>query len=345
MLQQAWSAVQPQLMIGRAPAFRRALELMHRYAGFDAPVLITGETGTGKELFARAIHHLGSRSTGPFIPVNCGALPDSLLEDELFGHLRGAYTDARADRDGLIAQAQGGTLFLDEVDALTARAQVALLRFLQDRRYQPLGGASVRDADIRIVASTNSDLAALVKDGGFRGDLLFRLDVATLQVPPLRARLEDVVLLAKHFLGQFAARYDMAVPTLSAQVETALIAYGWPGNVRELENTMHRALILAEQHNVDRLTLGVLATQEEAGLVDDQADPAPFSGGLKAARARQCRSFDRRYVSWLLDRTNGNVAAAAREAGTERRNLGRILKRLGVEPDGFREGRALGRVE
>lgn len=323
-------------IVGRSPAFVHTLRLMRRYAKFDAPVLISGETGTGKELFARAIHYLGRRSGGPFVPVNCGALPDTLLEDELFGHIRGAFTDARGDRKGLITQAEGGTLFLDEVDALSPRAQVAVLRFLQERQYRPLGSERPREADLRIVAATNADLSSLIGAGGFRTDLMFRLDVATLRIPPLRERPDDLSLLIEHFLRDYADRYGCAVPTLSESVQAELAAHGWPGNVRELENAMHRAVILAVAGKVASLPLGMLAAN---GAAPAAAEPIAFGLGLKEARAREIEKFERRYLGWLLGQTQGNIAAAARRAGTERRNLGRIIKRLGVRVADYRPGR------
>src|SRR5258706_4658136 len=187
-------------LVGRSPAFLEVLELTKRFSACDATVLVQGETGTGKELVARAIHYLGARRNFPFIPVNCGALPDSLVESELFGHARGAFTDARDARRGLIAEAQGGTLFLDEIEVLTPKAQVALLRFLQDLEYRPVGGAVVHDANVRIIAASNANLGTLQSDGHFRKDLLFRLNVLSVDLPPLRERQSDVVFLAEIFL-------------------------------------------------------------------------------------------------------------------------------------------------
>ena len=323
-------------IVGRSPAFVHTLRLMRRYAKYDAPVLISGETGTGKELFARAIHYLGRRGGGPFVPVNCGARPDTLLEDELVGHIRGAFTDARGDRKGLITQAEGGTLFLDEIDALTPRAQVAVLRFLQERQYRPLGSERPREADLRIVAATNADLSALIGAGGFRTDLMFRLDVATLRIPPLRERPDDVALLIQHFLRYYAGQYGCAVPTLAQGVQAELAAHSWPGNVRELENAMHRAVILAVAGKVASLPLGTLAG---TGTPAAAAEPFLLGLGLKEARAREVEKFERRYLGWLLGQTQGNIAAAARRAGTERRNLGRIIKRLGVKVADYRPER------
>ncbi|MEX2631472.1 MAG: sigma 54-interacting transcriptional regulator [Tistlia sp.] len=342
-------------IVGASPSFRRILAFVARYAVCDVPVLIYGETGTGKELVARALHYLSGRRERPFVPVNCGALPDSLLENELFGHSRGAYTDARAQQKGMVALAEGGTLLLDEVDALSCRAQVALLRFLQDRRYRPLGAEATVQADVRIVAASNADLRCLVEAGTFRQDLLFRLDVAPVEVPPLRAREDDVLLLAEHFLLRFARQYGRLPARLGPDLRRTLLAHSWPGNVRELENVMHRAAILAEEGRLDALPLGVLAGigraaplavadgrgaggAEEVGpeAAAPSSDEGDYDGGLKRAKARCLREFERRYLEWLLCRTRGNVSAAARTAGTERRHLGRMIKRAGLSPEMFR---------
>src|SRR5262245_6323640 len=194
-------------MLGHAPAFTEALRIIGRIATVDATVLIQGETGTGKELAARAVHYLSRRRDGPFIPVNCGALPDNLLESELFGHVRGAFTDAKQPNRGLVAQAEGGTLFLDEVEAMTPRAQVVLLRFLQDHKYRPVGGRLLSSGNVRVIASTNLDLEQLVQQNEFRRDLLFRLSILSVTMPPLRHREDDVLLLAEYFLRRFASQY------------------------------------------------------------------------------------------------------------------------------------------
>src|SRR5215471_2435071 len=204
-------------MIGESPRFLAAVARIGRLAACDAPVLIHGETGSGKELAARAIHYLGARRDGPFLPVNCGAIPDSLLESEFFGHNRGAFTDAKEPRIGLIEQAQSGTLFVDELEALSPRGQVTLLRFLQDGTYRPVGSSTVRHADTRIVGSTNADLAQMVARGTFRSDLLFRLDVLNLTLPPLRDRPGDARLLAERFVREFSARYGLPPRPLDAR--------------------------------------------------------------------------------------------------------------------------------
>lgn len=322
-------------MIGQAPAFLGAMDSLARFARAEVPVLITGETGTGKELAARAVHYGSARRRGPFVPVNCGALPDNLLESELYGHRRGAFTDAREVRQGLVAHARGGTLLLDEVDSLSPRAQVALLRFLQERRYRPVGSDTDEFTDVRIVASTNAHLGDLAAKGGFRQDLLFRLDVAVVALPPLRERREDILPLARHFLTKFAERHGAPEPRLTRENEAQLLAHRWPGNVRELENVIQRALLLADGPMIGtalRLGAGVHETP-----VSEQ--PRSFlTGGLKAARDRHARDFEREYVTQLLALTEGNVTAASRLSLTERRHLGRIIRRHGIDIDQFRRG-------
>ncbi|MGK7865374.1 sigma 54-interacting transcriptional regulator [Falsiroseomonas sp. E2-1-a4] len=322
-------------IVGVSPGFGRVLDYVTRYAACDAPVLVWGETGTGKELIARALHYLSPRADKPFVPVNCGAVPDLLFENELFGHAKGAYTDARAPHRGLVNQAQNGTLLLDEVDALSARAQVALLRFLQDLTYRPVGADRAIKADVRVIAACNADLNQMVALGGFRRDLLFRLDVGSVVIPPLRERPEDVLRLADFFLTRFAAQYRRAGPALGPSVRRALTLYAWPGNVRELENAMHRAVILSDGGRLDDLPLGVLAAMGAEATSDEPASQV-YGGGLRAARARCLEGFERSYLQWLLGETGGNVSAAARAAGAERRHLGRMIRRLELEPEAYR---------
>lgn len=324
---------QVQGMIGSAPAYLEALEQLARFAAVDLPILIAGETGTGKELAARAIHYLSARSAGPFIPINCGALPERLFENELFGHARGAFTDARHAQVGLIGQGEGGSLLLDEIDCLDPHSQAALLRFLQDGTYRPLGGGALRTADVRIIASTNVRLKSILEDRAFRSDLLFRLDVGRVELPPLRERRSDIIPLARHFLQSAAKRHNFTVPIIGGTLERRLLDYSWPGNIRELENAMHRGLLLAsgDQQLPDSLRLGSIATP-----APQEEERAMSFGTLKCERARRTEAFEREYLTWLLDRTHGNVTAASLEAGTERRHLGRLIQRHGIKVEEFR---------
>jgi DNA-binding NtrC family response regulator len=308
------------LVVGQSPAFLRCVKLIRRIAGSDATVLIQGETGTGKELAARAIHYLGLRRAAAFIPVNCGALPESLVEAELFGHARGAFTDARETRVGVIAQAENGTLFLDEIDALGVHAQRALLRFLQEREYRPIGGALVRGANVRIVASANVNLAAAAANGAFRQDLLFRLNVLPLTMPPLRERGEDVILLAQSFLRRFSRQYACGPMTLDSASVAFLTQHQWPGNVRELENLIHRHVLLTDG-DVIRLC-----------DVPHAETPDPT---FREAKALAIAQFEKRYLAVLLARTNGNISLAARLAGKERSRLGKMVKKHGLDRTDF----------
>src|SRR3954452_20516723 len=227
-------------MIGRSHTFLKAVELIDKIASCDVPVLIEGETGTGKEIVAQAIHYGGARRRYPFVPVNCGAIPDALIENELFGHERGAYTDAQSKRGGVIASAQRGTLFFDEVDALSPKAQVTLLRFLQDQCYTPLGAGELCRADVRVIAASNKDLSKLVEQESFRLDLLFRLKVMQLALPPLRARTGDAALLAAHFIRVCSTKFGRGEKTLHPETVGWFDKYDWPGNIRELENLISR---------------------------------------------------------------------------------------------------------
>ncbi len=243
-------------LLGDAPAFRAAIARLPVIARADATVLLLGETGTGKELVARAIHYLSDRDKGAFTAVNCGALADTLLEDAFFGHARGAFTDAKTARGGLLAQAHGGTLFLDEVDSLSPRAQVALLRVLQDRSYRALGSNEEQQVDVRIVAASNVDLLELVTQRALRSDLYYRLSVLTITLPPLRERQDDILPLTHHFLLRMA-QHDRPPPRLMADAKAALLGHDWPGNVRELENAVLRAVSLCEGDAISADDLGI----------------------------------------------------------------------------------------
>ena len=313
------------LLLGESPIFLAAVRLLARCARVDVPVLIEGETGTGKELAARSIHYQSVRHAGPFIPVNCGALPDSLIENELFGHESGAYTDARQAAPGLVALADGGTLFLDEVDALPLKAQVALLRFLQDQQYRPIGSSRERCSNVRIITATNQDLDRLVRDHIFRADLFFRIKVLTVELPPLRQRTGDARLLGEHFLVQCTRRHGLPGKRLHPITLAWMDSHDWPGNVRELENFIQRECLLTDGDEV---------RYPADAAAPDQPAASRFS--YKVARAAALADFDRGFLASLLTRAAGNVTAAARDAGKERRALGRMLKKYGIRPEDFR---------
>ena len=335
-------------LLGESPAFRLLLEQIERFARSNATVLIEGETGTGKELAARAIHYCSARGKGPFIPINCGSLPDSLVGSELFGHARGAFTDARDARQGLIAQAEGGTLFLDELETLSVYGQVALLRFLQDHEYRPLGAAHARTADVRVIGATNADLLHMARQGAFREDLLYRLNVLMVSVPPLRARLDDAVLLAQAFLRELCAQYDRPGRSLHPLAIEAVRGYDWPGNVRQLENLMHREFLLSDAREL-LLELvpcsdGESRTHSPSVRVDfDTPSAAPLETANKdvclafrEAKARVIAEFEREYVRNVLRRSHGNVSLAARFAGKERSRFSRLLRKYQLSAGEFR---------
>jgi DNA-binding NtrC family response regulator len=317
-------------LIGRSPPFVATLKLVKRTARTLAPVLIQGATGTGKELVARAIHYLGPRQSRPFIPLNCGTIPDSLLESELFGYVKGAFTDAKETRAGVIDLAAGGTLFLDEVNSLSRKAQIMFLRFLQDQHYRALGSTAIKQADVRIIAATNTRLSDMVASGEFRQDLLFRLAIVILSLPPLAERRDDIALLAQHFLKKLSAVYREPNKTLSPSTLAAMQRYGWPGNVRELENFIHRACILTESPVIDAVSLA-LHDSEPGGTVGPPAGSAcrPMAT-LRQAKAEAVAECERQYLVAVMAQAGGNVTHAARLSGTERRALGKLLKKHGL---------------
>ncbi|MCU7872823.1 MAG: sigma-54 dependent transcriptional regulator [Candidatus Thiodiazotropha sp. (ex Lucinoma annulata)] len=315
-------------MIGRSPKFTQALMLLKKMSSSEAPVLVEGETGTGKEMAARALHYLSRRRQHPFIPVNCGALPDELIENELFGHRRGAYTDARDSQPGLVEQAAGGTLFLDEIGTLSLKAQSSLLRFLQNQEFKRLGDDRVQQADIRVVSATNESLEALVESGRFRSDLFYRLNILTLNLPPLRERTGDITLLAKAILERFQSCYGGAKRYFTSSSLDRLNSYQWPGNVREMENLIHREFLLTEgcALEFDFLT---------SSTTSDAFDQKIGDGGFQHAKASAIAHFERQYLEVLMTRSGGNISLAARLAGKERRSLGRMLKKYGIDKQAF----------
>lgn len=314
-------------LIGHSRPFLRALRTVTRLARYDVPVMLEGETGTGKELFARVLHYRGARSNKPFVPVNCAALPDTLLENELFGHVRGAYTDARGDKRGLVAQADGGTLFFDEVHCLSPKGQATLLRFLQDQKYRPLGTERLLQTDVRIVAATNRVLDREVAEGRFREDLLYRLRVANVHLPALRERQEDIPVLAENALSRLCTRYHIASRRFDPESLAWLSTCAWPGNIRELENFVCRALLLSEEPVIHL----DLASESASDACDAHRDLRPFN----EARAQAVSKFEAGYLSTLLSLTKGNVSEAARRAGKDRRVFGRLMKKHAIERTGY----------
>ena len=279
--------------------------------------MISGETGTGKEVCARAIHYLSTRSAKPFIAVNCGAIPADLVENELFGHERGAFTDARESQQGLIAEAEGGTLFLDEIDSLPLLAQVKLLRFLQEKEYRPLGSSKVRAASVRAICATNVNLKDAVQQGTFRRDLYYRINILPVVLPPLRERSEDILLLAQHFLAQYATKYAKRVVEFSPELMWRLQAYAWPGNIRELEHLIERAVALSESTVLNEADLSLSDTEPESIET------------FQLAKDRVVAEFERTYLHKVLLVHEGNITKAAQTAGKHRRAFWQLLKKYG----------------
>jgi DNA-binding NtrC family response regulator len=323
-------------LVGNHPAFLRSKDEVRLFATSEAPTIITGETGTGKELFAHAIHSLGQRSKGPFIPVDCGTLPEQLAENELFGHHRGAFTDAHTDQKGLVGMAERGTLFLDEIDSLSLANQSKLLRFLQESSYRSLGADRFTRADVRVIAATNRNLEESASRGLFRSDLYFRLNVLRLQLPALRDRLGDVSLLAEYFVKTGCAARNCEAKVLSPAALRKLEGYGWPGNIRELSNVIQRALVCSRGRKI---------MPDDVSLATDQVDWRAYDPEqtMRTAKQHLIARFERAYIGELLSRHHGNMTQAAREAGKERRAFGRLAKKYGIAFHGIDSNRALGR--
>ena len=321
-------------MVGESPAMREVFRLIETVALSDSTVLIEGESGTGKELAARAIHDRSPRRKAPFVAVNCGAIPEAILESELFGHLKGAFTGAVANKRGLFEAASGGTLFLDEIGDMPLPMQVKLLRALQEGEVKPVGSAQPVEVNVRTIAATNVDLKAAVKKGGFREDLFYRVNVIGLRLPPLRERVEDLPLLAFHLLRKHAAHAGKKVERISAAALQALSLWPWKGNVRELENVVERAVVLTSGQSIE---LSDLPPELRAGGLPSGGQslrPAPESAAsLPYARARvvALRNFERRYLEDVLAAHRGNVSSAARAAGMDRSNFRRILKKHRID--------------
>ena len=302
-------------IIGRSPAMQKIFELLPLLADSDSTVLVTGPSGTGKELISRTIHNIGPRADAPFVAVNCAAVPDALLESELFGYKAGAFTDAKKDKPGRIAVAEGGTLLLDEVGDLHMSTQAKVLRFLENRTYEPLGSNQPVTADIRLFAATNRDLHAMVEEGSFRKDLFFRLNVIEIELPPLAERVEDLPLLIEHFLRRFRASTGHPIEGFSSEAMARLLAYDFPGNIRELENIVERAFVLCRE--------GWISLDHLPPMVRDADGPAPRSTpSLETAEVEAIQD--------ALQRHEGNRTHAARDLGIHRSTLIRKIRRFGI---------------
>jgi DNA-binding NtrC family response regulator len=306
-------------MIGSSPSILKVKELIERVADSDATLLVTGGSGTGKELVAQAVHRRSGRASGPFVAINCAAMPAELLESELFGHVKGAFTDARTPRQGLFLKANGGTLFLDEIGEMPLAMQPKLLRALQERTVRPVGGDHEVPFDARIITASNRDLEVEVEERRFREDLYYRINVVRIDVPLLRVRGGDVLLLAQHFVKQFSQKTAKKVTGISAPVAEKLVAYSWPGNIRELQNCIERAVAFTR---FDELTVDDLPERVREYRSDDAAIP-----GVAAHEIVTLDEMERRYITRVLKQLDDNKTAAAELLGVDRRTLHRKLER------------------
>lgn len=314
-------------ILGRSKAVQALRNKIDKISSCNIDVLICGESGTGKEIAARAIHYLSQRAGKPFVPVNIGAIPESLFENELFGHVKGAFTDAGHHQIGLVKDAEGGTLFLDEIGVISPFVQVKLLRLLQNREYRPLGDYRQRKANIRIIAATNTDLQSLIEEGTFRKDLFYRLNVISLNVPPLRKRREDIPILVEHFTERYARKYNKPIKGFTREAMRQLTSYSWPGNIRELENRIQQMIVTSANPVID-----FEAIQLDNSTSESEGSESEY---FNVAKKRIIDSFARTYLRRLLIECNGEVVFAARRAGKSRTGLWNLLKKYGIDPSQF----------
>jgi DNA-binding NtrC family response regulator len=321
-------------VVSESPVMREVFQVIEAVAPTDATVLLLGESGTGKELVARSIHARSARRAGPFIPVNCSALTETLLESELFGHVKGAFSGATTNRIGLFEEASAGTLFMDEIGDITPRVQVSLLRALQESEVKPVGASTSRKVNTRVIAATNRDLIAATKAKTFRSDLYYRLNVVTFELPPLRERSEDVSLLAHHFLQRYSQRFNKPGRRLSPEAVDILQGYNWPGNVRELENAVQRMVVLS---TTEELTPREIPAAIRSSAVAPRGPRRTFGLPYSAAKEASVAEFERAYVESVLLQSGGNLAEAARMAGLDKSNFRRLARRHQIDLDRYRE--------
>lgn len=316
-------------ILGSSEAVSRMKEQLGNIASFDVSVLIFGESGTGKELAARAIHYLSSRSHKPFVPVNCGAIPESLFENELFGHRKGAFTDASFHQEGVVKEAEGGTLFLDEIGVVTPYIQVKLLRLLQEKEYKPLGDSKTRKANVRIIAATNKDLQTMVQEDTFREDLFFRLNIVSLTIPPLRERREDIPLLLDHFIKKYSRQYRKPIASVSEDAMLALLSYSWPGNIRELENKILHAFVMAQNNKITIRDIDMPPLE-----IQWRKENSTFEQ-FKKAKQKAIEDFERNYLTLVMAACRGDVRIAAHQAGKSRTSFWNLLSKHHLHPRQF----------
>ena len=314
----------PDELVGHSPALKEIIELISRVSGTDANILITGESGTGKELVAQAIHRRSARKSRPFIPIDCAALPENLLESELFGYEKGAFSGATGSKPGLFESAEGGTLFLDEIGEMPLAMQAKLLRAIQERQVRRLGSTKLISIDVRILSATNRDLKKRAAGGAFRDDLFYRLNVIRLHVPPLRERKGDIPLLVQHFIGKYSKAHGKNVSRISSEAMSVLEMYAWPGNIRELQNIMERAVVLSQGAQIGRPDL---PSEMQQGVPPDlPLDKLDYKTAKDAWLAR----FETVYLAAVLRETGGNISLAAKKAGIDRKTVHRLINRYNL---------------
>ncbi len=320
-------------IIGESRAIKELLEKISAVAVTDETILIRGETGTGKELAARTIHRLSNRAEGPFITVNCPAIPESILESELFGYRKGAFTSATTDRKGLFEEADRGTIFLDEIGDIPPSVQTKLLRVLQEKEFKPLGDTRTVKVDVRVIASTNQDLEAKIERGEFREDLYYRLNVITLRMPSLNERAEDIPMLANHFLKEYVIEYGKDISGFDPDAMEYLMSRSWKGNVRELQNVVKRAVIFSKGNRIGRADFESPVLENPCS---DDVIERLLNIDYRTAKQKVLERFTREYVSHVLKKTGGNITHAAKMAGMERQALQQLMKRYGIDPSEYR---------
>jgi len=313
-------------MVGASAGIKKVFETIRLISKTDVTVLLTGESGTGKDMAARAIHKYSDRSGRPFVAVNCPNIPENILESELFGYRKGAFTHATRDKKGLFLEAQGGTIYLDEIGDISPTLQTKLLRVLQEKEIRPLGQTSTFKVDVRIIASTNQDLERKIREGLFREDLFYRLNVVSILLPPLRERPEDIALLVQHFLDRYCKEFQRPQKTVSPALMSRFMSHKWKGNVRELENVVSRCVLLSPAEEIRPEDIDWASTPDTDCLVSEEVIGLTY----KEAKTRVLERFHREYLSGLLSRHNGNVTRAAKDCGLERQALQQVMRRYGI---------------
>ena len=320
-------------IIGSSPTTLSIIKMIDQVAKSTATILISGESGTGKELAARAIHYNSDRKEKPFITINCTAMPEQIIESELFGHVKGSFTGAWKDKRGIVEEADQGTLFLDEIGDLNMAMQAKLLRLLQEGEYKPVGGLTTKQADIRFVVATNRDLKKLIEVKQFREDLYYRLNVINLHMPPLRDRKEDIPILAHHFLKKFNSLNDKKISAIAPEAISALMSKSWPGNIRELENCIERGVILCQS---DTIKISDILPQEPVAHTSSVFDHSTYTLPFKEAKEIIIKSFHNKYINWILQQNKGNISRAAEQAELQRQYLHRLIKEENINAEIFK---------